>query len=405
MEASNRIKIFNGTAIGPNSLLKDACVLIENGKIIEITDKNIEFSNAEVIDAKSKYISPGFIDIHVHGGGGHDFMDNTLEAFLGIANTHAKFGTTAMMPTTLSCEKDDLLKTLDLYAIADKQNFNGASFIGLHIEGPYFSMEQRGAQDPRYIRNPDEEEYKEVLAYSKDIKRWSAAPELNGALAFGKYMQQHGIMPAIAHTNAIYEEIVKALDYGFTHATHFYSCMTGVTRRNAFRYAGVIEAAYLIDQMTVEIIVDGVHLPAPLLKLVYKIKGANKTALITDAMRAAGMPPGESILGSLKDGLKVIVEDNVAKLPDRSAFAGSVATTNLLVRNMMELADVPLIDAVRMASLTPAEIIGIDYKKGSIEKGKDADILIFDQHININNTILNGKSVYTSNPKPIVLNH
>jgi len=396
MKISNRIKIFNGTVIKPNGLLKNASILIENGKIVEVTDKNVEFNEAEVIDAKGKYISPGFIDIHIHGGGGHDFMDNTLAAFLEIANTHAKFGTTAMMPTTLSCEKEDLLKTLDLYALANKQNFMGASFVGLHIEGPYFSMEQRGAQDPRYIRNPNEEEYREVIAYSKDIKRWSAAPELDGALAFGRYMQQHGVMPAIAHTNAIYEDVVKALDCGFTHATHFYSCMPGVTRRNAFRYAGVIEAAYLIDQMTVEIIVDGVHLPAPLLKLVYKIKGAEKTVLITDAMRAAGMPPGESILGSLKDGIKVIVEDHVAKLPDRSAFAGSVATADVLVRKMIELAEVPLIDAVKMISLTPAQIIGIDHQKGALDSGKDADIVIFDQNINIDSTIINGNLVYSS---------
>jgi N-acetylglucosamine-6-phosphate deacetylase len=396
MKTSNRIKIFNGIAIRQNGLLKDACILIEDGKIIAVTDQNTEFNDAEEIDAKGNYISPGFIDIHVHGGGGHDFMDNTLEAFLGIANTHAKFGTTAMMPTTLSCEKEDLLRTLDLYAQANQQNFSGASFVGLHIEGPYFAMEQRGAQDPRYIRNPIEEEYREVLAYSKDIKRWSAAPELDGALAFGKYMQQNGVMPAIAHTNAIYEDIVAALEYGFTHATHFYSCMTGVTRRNAFRYAGVVEAAYLIDQITVEIIADGVHLPAPLLKLVYQIKGARKTALITDAMRAAGMPPGDSILGSLKDGLMVIVEDNVAKLPDRSAFAGSVATADILIRKMIGLADVPLIEAVRMASLTPAEIIKIDHQKGSLDVGKDADILIFDQQINIKSTLVNGQLVYAN---------
>ena len=172
--------------------------------------------------------------------------------------------------------------------------------------------------------------------------------------------------------------------------------MSGVTRRNAFRYAGVIESAFIIDEMDVEIIADGVHLPAPLLKLVYKIKGADRTALITDAMRAAGMPPGKSILGNLKHGLPVIVEDDVAKLPDRSSFAGSVATADRLVRNMIHMADVPLIDAVRMMTSTPARIIGVSDSKGSLAKGKDADIVIFDEKIKIETTIIRGRVVYTA---------
>ena len=393
---ADKIKIYNGKIITPNHIINGGCVLISEGKIIEVNEHNIEYPGALKIDAKGKYISPGFIDIHVHGGGGHDFMDNTLEAFLGAAKLHARHGTTALMPTTLSCEKDDLLATLDMYDIADKQNHKGAQFIGLHIEGPYFAMNQRGAQDPRYIRPPVVDEYTEILSRSKNIKRWSAAPELKGALEFADYLRSKNVMVAIAHTDAIYEEVLAAYPHGFTHATHFYSAMSGVSRRNAFRYAGVIESAYLIDDMTVEIIADGVHLPAPLLKLVYKIKGADKTALITDAMRAAGMPPGESILGSKKNGLPVIIEDNVAKLPDRSAFAGSIATFDRLVANMVKLAEIPLVDAVKMASLTPARIINIDSSKGSLTAGKDADVVIFDEDINIYTTIVSGRIVYSS---------
>ncbi|MBE9583099.1 N-acetylglucosamine-6-phosphate deacetylase [Mucilaginibacter sp. JRF] len=393
----DRYKIFNGKVITPAGIINNGCVLVEGDKILEVTDRNIEFSGATDIDAGGKYISPGFIDIHVHGGGGHDFMDNTLEAFLGIAQTHARYGTTALTPTTLSCEKADLLKTLELYELADKQNTGGAQFIGIHIEGPYFAMSQRGAQDPRYIREPVEAEYKEILSASKHIKRWSAAPEVNGALAFGEYMTANNVLAAIAHTDAIYEDVIKAYEKGFTHATHFYSCMSGVTRRNAFRYAGVIESAYLIDGMTVEIIADGRHLPAPLLKLVHKIKGTENIALITDAMRAAGMPPGESILGSLKDGLPVIVEDDVAKLPDRSSFAGSVATADRLVRNMVQLSELPLIDAVKMATETPARIMKVDDTMGSLEAGKLANIIIFDEDITIDTTMINGKIIYVNN--------
>lgn len=386
-----QLKIINGQIITPQGILKGGSVLITDSRITQISNAAIEAPGAIEINAAGQYVSPGFIDIHVHGGGGHDFMDNTVEAFLGIAQLHAKHGTTAMLPTTLSCEKADLLETLRIYEEADKLNINGAQFIGIHIEGPYFAMSQRGAQDPRYIRDPEPAEYQEILSASKSIKRWSAAPERKGAIEFGRYMVSKGVLPAIAHTDAIYEEVIEAFNNGYALATHFYSAMSGVMRRNAFRYAGVIESAYLIDDMDVEIIADGIHLPAPLLKLIYKIKGTQHTALITDAMRAAGMPPGESILGSLKDGIKVIVEDDVAKMPDRTAFAGSVATFDRLVRNMVQMAGVPLIEAVRMASSIPARIMKIDDKKGSLESGKDADIIIFDENININTTIVNGK--------------
>ena len=392
---NNYKKIYNANIITPSGFLKDGTLVLADGKIAEISAKNIAIDNALEIDARGKYVAPGFIDMHVHGGGGHDFMDNTLEAFLTIAKTHAKYGTTALMPTTLSCEKEDLLTTLNIYEKANAVNTEGADFVGIHIEGPYFAMSQKGAQDPRYIRNPNPAEYEEILAASKHIKRWSAAPELPGTIEFGNFLQKHNVLAAIAHTDAIYEEVIKAYEVGFTHATHFYSCMSGVSRRNAFRYAGVIESAYLLDQMTVEIIVDGIHLPAPLLKLIYKIKGVENIALITDAMRGAGMPEGKSVLGSLKDGLEVIIEDGVAKLPDRTAFAGSVATADRLVSNMMKLADVPLLDAVKMASATPAKILSLQDAKGELVKGKDADIVIFDEEINIETTIVNGNVVYS----------
>ncbi|MCR8561133.1 N-acetylglucosamine-6-phosphate deacetylase [Mucilaginibacter sp. BJC16-A38] len=389
-----QIKICNGDIITPGKIIKGGTVLISDGIITGVSEHDIDVPEAVLIDAGGKYISPGFIDIHIHGGGGHDFMDNTVDAFLGIADLHAKYGTTAMSPTTLTSSKEDLLETLRIYEIAEKLNTKGARFIGMHLEGPYFAVNQCGAQDPKYIRDPDPEEYKEIIAGSTIIKRWSAAPELKGAIEFGKYITSKGILAAIAHTDAIYEEALEAFENGYTLATHLYSGMLGVTRRNAYRYAGVVEAAFLIDGMDVEIIADGIHLPPPLLKLVYKIKGAKKTALITDAMRAAGMPPVESILGSLKSGLKVIVEDGVAKLPDRSAFAGSIATADQLVRNMIKLADVPLLDAVEMAALSPATIMKIEDKKGSIARGMDADIVIFDADINIEKTIIKGKVVY-----------
>ena len=392
-----KIKISNGTVLTPFRAIKNGTVVVEEDKIIGVHEGNIDVPEAKEIDAQGQYISPGFIDIHVHGGGGADFMDGTEEAFLTVAELHARFGTTALVPTTLTAEKEDLLHTLDVYEKAHQSNTNGAAFLGIHLEGPYFALSQRGAQDPRYIRNPDPAEYEEILNYSSSIMRWSAAPELEGAIQFGQRLRQQGILAAIAHTDAYYDDVLTAYENGYSLVTHLYSAMSGVTRKNAFRYAGVIESSYLLD-LDVEIIGDGIHLPAPLLKLVYKIKGPDRTALITDAMRGAGMPEGESILGSLKNGLPVIIEDGVAKLPDRTSFAGSVATFDRLVRNMVTMADVPLLDAVRMASTTPARIMGMHDRKGSLARGKDADIVIFDENINVGMTMVEGRIVYNQMP-------
>jgi N-acetylglucosamine-6-phosphate deacetylase len=386
-----QLKIYNARIITPNKVIENGTILINGKKITAVSENNIEAEDAVAIDAKGNYASPGFIDIHVHGGGGHDFMDGSETAFLKIAELHAQYGTTSMLPTTLTSSKEELLQTLSNYESAHKKNSNGAQFLGMHLEGPYISMNQRGAQDARYIRNPDAAEYHEILSSTSCIKRWSSAPELKGSLELGRFLKSKNILPAIAHTDAIYEEVLEAFNNGYSLITHLYSAMTGVTRRNAFRYAGVIESAYLIDEMDVEIIADGVHLPPPLLKLVYKIKGPDRIALITDAMRAAGMPEGESILGSLHNGLKVIVEDGVAKLPDRSSFAGSVATTNRLLKTMVQMAGVSINDAVKMLSATPARILNVSDTKGELVAGKDADIVIFDDDFTIQKTIIQGR--------------
>jgi N-acetylglucosamine-6-phosphate deacetylase len=388
-----KIRIKNGKVILTDRIIPHGTVLVENGTIIGVEEGDVDFAGALDIDAMGNYISPGFIDIHVHGGGGHDFMDGTEEAFLKVAEIHAQHGTTSIMPTTLTAEKEDILHTLDIYEQANLNNKKGASFIGLHLEGPYFSMEQRGAQDPKYIRDPEPSEYMEILAHSTSIKRWSAAPERKGAIEFGKILCERGILPSMAHTDAIYEEAKNAYDNGYSLLTHFYSAMSGVTRKNAYRYAGVIEAGYLHDELDVEIIADGIHLPAPLLKLIYKIKGPDHVALITDAMRGAGMPEGESILGNIKSGIKVILEGGVAKMPDRSSFAGSVALADRLVRTMINMGEVPLVDAIKMITATPARIMKLSDKIGSLKKGMDADILIFNQDIEMQSIIIKGNQV------------
>lgn len=381
-------------------IVRDKVLICSEGRIEAVmsADEFVRKPDDEIIDAGGCYVAPGFIDMHVHGGGGHDFMDGTVEAFLKVARAHAEHGTTALVPTTLTSSDEELFRSFDTFRKASACNADGAEMLGMHLEGPYFNPRQAGAQDPRYLTVPKPEHYNAVLKKGGDaIIRWSAAVELEGAEGLGHALREHGILASIGHTDAIYEEVAAAYEAGFTHMTHLYSAMSTISRRNAYRYAGALEAAYLIDDMTVEIIADGIHLPKPLLQFVYRFKGPERTALCTDAMRGAGMPDGEYRLGSLEDGQTVLVEDGVAKLMNRSAFAGSVATADRLVRTMVEVAEVPLEDAVTMMTSTPASILGIRNRKGALEPGMDADIVIFDKNINIIKTIKASNVIYSQN--------
>lgn len=391
----SKLLLYNGRLITANGILESAYCYMEDGVIKEYGVADVQVSEDTLeINVANKYISAGFIDIHIHGGGGYDFMDANVESFLGVANTHIKYGTTSMCPTTLTADSSHLEKVLTVYEQANLQNSKGSKFLGLHLEGPYFAMNQRGAQDPKYIRNPDYKEYSRIVEMSPHIIRWSAAPELPGALAFGDFLTERGIIAAFAHTEALYDDIKLAFDHGYRLATHFYSAMLGVTRKNAHRYAGAVEACYLIDEMDVEVIADGVHLPKPLLELIYKIKGVDRIVLITDAMRAAGTQVNKSILGSLQDGIEVIVEDGVAKLADRSAFAGSIATANLLVRTFLYNTKASLPEVIKMITENPARILGLAHRKGLIEKGYDADVVVFDENIDVYLSIVEGHIKY-----------
>lgn len=389
-----KVLYTNGTLVLRDRLADGWSVLVRGGVIEDIVRAGEPVSaDYRVVDLHGAYLAPGFVDLHTHGAGGADFMDAEPEAFLTAARVHARHGTTAFCPTTLSGDFEETLQVFTAYGEAKKQNTDGAQFLGLHLEGPYFALSQKGAQDPKYIRPPVRAEYERFLDACGDIVRWSAAPELPGAMAFGRDLASRGILASIAHTDADFDLAQEALSNGYTHVTHLYSCMTGVHRVHAYRVAGVIEAALYFDGFTVEIIADGCHLPAALLKWIYKCKGADRIALVTDSMRGAGMPEGDSILGSKTRGMAVSIHDGVAWLPAGDAFAGSVATMDRLVRNMVQLADVPLYEAVKMASATPARIIGAA-KKGILAPGMDADMVLLDQGLQVTGTIIGGKRIF-----------
>lgn len=390
----NKFKISGGEIITPDRNLGVGTVLVADGKIVGVETGEVETSDYEDIDATGHYVMPGFIDIHSHGAGDSDFMDCTEQDCLNIAREHARHGTTLLFPTTLASDNAEMTRFLEVY---DKVKFQteGCAFGGLHLEGPYFSYEFRGAQDPKYLKNPAPEDYMPILEASDDIKRWSVAPELPGALEFGRLLRQRGILPSIAHTSSVYDDVAKAYEAGYSLITHFYSCMNGVVRKNAWRYAGCVEAGYLIDGMSLEVIADGIHVPKELLKLIVKIKGTDKVILCTDSMRGAGMPNGTiSVLGSREKGQEVILEDDVAKMPDRTCFAGSVATTDRLVRTMRFIAEIPLADSVKMVTENPAKIMGFGDTKGRLQRGYDADIVICDRDLFAKQTFVMGRRVF-----------
>jgi N-acetylglucosamine-6-phosphate deacetylase len=386
------ITIKNGKIILTDRILTGFNIIIDDGKIKNIV-KDTGLYEGRVIDAKGSFVSPGFIDIHVHGGGEGDFLDGDITSIKNIIEVHTHHGTTGIYPTTLACEDEELYYAIGILEKYKSLNYPGAEIMGIHLEGPYFNPTQRGAQDIKYIKTPRGDDYCKLLNCSSLIKRVTYAPEIDGGMEFALELKSRGIVGSIGHSDAEYNDVVMAYEHGTKHVTHLYSGMQVVHRVNGFRRLGTVESAFLIDDMTVEVIADGCHLPYELLRLIYKFKGADRIALITDAMRAAGRLTGESILGSRENGQKVYLKDGVAYMPDFQSFAGSIATMDRLVRNMYKNVGVGICDAVKMASLTPASIMGCADRKGSIEIGKDADILIFDDNINIKYIICRGNEL------------
>ncbi|MCL1895267.1 MAG: N-acetylglucosamine-6-phosphate deacetylase [Clostridiales bacterium] len=408
--------IKNAKIVTPFRMIQDGYVLVEGGQIAAFGEgalpdavagraadaeaghaadakagRAAEAEAGRVVDAEGRYLAPGFIDLHTHGAGGADFLDGTLDAVCTACRTHMLHGTTSIMPTTLSCPDDELFRIFGVIEEAAGVTENMPEIVGVHLEGPYFSPSQNMAQDARFIKLPEKSEYGHILEKGPMIRRWSIAPELPGALEMGRWLAEKGVIVSAGHTDAVYEDMEAAVENGYTMVTHLYNGMSRLTRKNALQYPGAAESSLCLDDLTVEVIADGRHLPPSLLRLVFKAKGADRICLVTDSMRAAGTDAKESILGSLESGQRVEIEDGVAYMPGRGSFGGSVATTDRLVRTMVKEAGVTLSDAIRMMSLVPARMLGIDGRKGSIGIGKDADIVLFDEDINVDMVMVKGQ--------------
>jgi N-acetylglucosamine-6-phosphate deacetylase len=379
-------QIINGKILTPAGWIDGGSVVIKDHLITDIYHSNRLVQDVdEVIDARGGYVMPGGIDIHVHGGGGRDFMEGTPDAFLTAVEAHRRYGTTAILPT-LSSSTLAMIRTAAItceHLMQDPMN----GIIGLHLEGPYFNPKMAGGQIPENIRIPDPSEYKPIIEEFSCIKRWDAAPELEGALEFARFMRSKGVMAALAHTCAAFIEVAKGYEAGFTHATHFYNAMTGNHKEGVYKHEGTVESVYLIDEITVEMIADGIHVPPNILHLIRKTKGVENTALITDALACAASDSKTAF------DPRVIVENGVCMLADRTAIAGSIATMDRLIRVCVQQARIKLEDASAMASATPARLMGIYDRKGSIQRGKDADIMIMNPDLYLTHVIQMGRNV------------
>ncbi|NFG96135.1 N-acetylglucosamine-6-phosphate deacetylase [Clostridium sporogenes] len=375
--------IVNGKIIVGNEILENKVLLFEK-KIIDILDReNVCLSkNDYIIDAKGLYISPGFIDVHIHGSGGKDAMDGEIESIKVISNTIAKRGVTSFLPTTMTMAKERIYKALDVIEQAMNMDLGGAKVLGAHLEGPFINPKYKGAQKADFIKNPS---FDFIKGYENVIKIITLAPEKDENFKFLKYIKENtDIVLSIGHSDATYEQAMVAIDNGISRATHIFNAMTPLNHRKP----GIIGAIMNTD-ISCELIADNIHVHKGAINVLTKIKGKDKIILITDSMRAGCMNNGIWELG----GQKVIVKNGSARLED-DTLAGSILTLDNAIKNMKNNIDASLCEIISMVTINPAKDINIYDKKGSIEKGKDADIAIFDKDINISMTIVEGNIVY-----------
>jgi N-acetylglucosamine-6-phosphate deacetylase len=385
---NNNNIILIGSIITPFKLIKDQAVFIGKGKIIGIKDgKDIEKkANSEIIEVKDGFIVPGFIDVHIHGGGGFDVMDGNYEAIKQVAKTHSKYGTTSFLPTTMTMNKNKIIKSLKSIKEAYAKGTRAAEVLGVNLEGPFINPLKKGAQKEEYIRNASVEEFMELnQAAGNLIRIVTIAPEMPEAKKLIRWLYKHNIIASVGHSNATYKQVQEGIAIGLNHVTHIFNAMTGFSQREP----GIVGAALFSPELIVEMIADGIHLHPLAMKLVTKVKEMDKIILITDSIRAAGKPDGIYNLGDQE----VIVADGEARLKD-GTLAGSVLTLDKAVRNMVNIVGLSFIEAIRMVTINPAKCLGIEDKKGSLELGKDADIVILNKKLEVNATLVKGKIIY-----------
>lgn len=364
--------------------IEKGSVRIQEGQITAVNPEQIE--DEEILDANGLYLSPGFIDIHIHGAAGFDTMDGSEEAVNSIAKEIAKHGTTSFLPTTMTVSIQEINQSMQVIKKLKEKGTGGAYVLGAHLEGPFVSPQAIGAQNPKYLMKPSIAAYDKMVAGCEDaVVSMTLAPEMEGAKELVEYVTMQGVVCSAGHTKATYSQIKEAIEWGISHATHLYNAMTPFTHREPGTVGAIFDS-----ELTTETISDGIHIAYPALKIAYKQKTTDKVILVTDAMMACCMPDGKYSLG----GQEVIVYEGAARL-ENGALAGSVLTLDQAVRNVHQNCNLPLYEAVKMATYNPAKFCKIAHKKGLIAKGYDADLLLFDENIKIKKVFIKGNEIYS----------
>ncbi len=388
--------IKNGKIILPDRIV-DGSVVIRGGKIEAVLDSS-DFTDDEVFDAKGCYVSPGFVDIHCHGGGGVDFLDG--DPFDKPLEFHMMSGTTSMLASALTSPADMVVKFCEQVreemklSPVDKRR---ARLLGAHIEGPYLSKSKRGAQPEEYLLTPSKDNYDFLLNNADVIKTVTIAPELDGADKMVADMVKSGIVVCGGHDDGRKSQFIDAVEAGVTHLTHLWCAMSLVGMYDGTREVGLCEYGLSNDNISVEIIADNHHMTPELVKIVYRCKGSRKMCVVSDCLRGGGIPAGSGkyVLGNKDEKYtEFLISDGVARLLDNTHLAGSIQPVGQMVKNMVNDCGIPLCDAVRMASLTPAQVIKSDGVFGSIEAGKYADICILDDTLTPTTVFINGEIIY-----------
>jgi len=388
---SKRLWIRAGTLITPRTSCQQVTILVEEDRIAGLWPgaAPAPCPGEPVLDADGQFVGPGFVDLHVHGGGGFDTMDATTEAVLGLAAFHARHGSTSLLPSTVAASDEEIHAALAAVEEAMGTDSPGARVLGAHVEGPFLSHGKRGAHAARHVRPPNRERDTWLFEHQAAIRRLTLAPELPGALELIRQLRQMGILVSLGHSAADEALVAEAILAGAGHVTHLFNAMSTLGKVGAVRRLGLAEVALVRDDLTVEVIADGFHFPLALLPLVVRAKGAEGVALVTDAMRAAGLPDGRYTLGEMM----VTVQGGMA-ISDEGGLAGSIATMDQLLRNAVQRAGQPLARAWQMASLTPARILSAADHLGEVAVGKTADLVILDPALQVVATLVGGQVVY-----------
>ena len=387
--------VFRGQIVLPDRIQRGG-IVVRQGRIAEMLDAESTLPEATLVDAGDGYICPGFVDLHVHGGAGGDFMDGTAESFLLALRSHARHGTTRMAITTTVATHEKILATLEqTRQFRRTPDPSGARVMGAHFYGPYFRYEARGAHPGAAVRPAVQEEFDQYLEYADDLVTATVAPEIEGAKEFALACRAKGVRTNVGHSWATFAQMTEAVkEWGVRHIDHLFCAMSDKTRLRQFQMypmqGGVLEATLYYDELTTEVIADGKHLDDGLLKLALKIKGPDRLALVTDCSRALDMPDGNYVIGPRDGGEPFVKKDDVGMLPDLTALASSVNGMDHMIRTFAELTGRPLWEVIRMASLTPARIAGHAGELGSLEMGKQADVVVFDRDLNVQRVFIEG---------------